>query len=72
MNGKIMIDLFENVDVLPEPIRNICIQYSEIIANSNMTYQLCEEFETLLKPHGYTFDWGLDAEPHNLRKIKGL
>ena len=32
-------------------------------------YQVCSELEAALFNVGYTIDWGLDAEPYNLRKI---
>ena len=33
-------------------------------------YQACAELETALNAMGYTIDWGLDAEPFNLRPIQ--
>ena len=32
-------------------------------------YQVCSELEAALFNAGYTIDWGLDAEPFDLRKI---
>lgn len=46
----------------PEPIRS---------ANSEgeFEYTACEAQENTLTPLGYTFDWGFDAEPFNLRQL---
>lgn len=58
------IDLFENPFLLPKEVQDILNDFEE--AGS---YARCEELLELLKPHGYTFEFYLDAEPFNLRKI---
>ena len=60
-----MQDLFRSPALLPENVRVVVESFSE---NEN-DYESCKQLEALLQPLGYTFDWGLDAEPTFLRKI---
>jgi len=57
-------DLFDNYESLPELVKEVILTFSD---NS---YAECVRLEAELKQLGYTFDWGLDAEPFNLRLIK--
>jgi hypothetical protein len=59
-----MTDLFETPEKLPTEIQAILSDFSE----REQTYENCQQLEQALKPHGYTFEWGLDAEPYDLRK----
>lgn len=59
-----MKDLFEHYQELPPEIQNILGKYPV----QGFSYQNCKNLEEELKPHGYIFDWGLSAEPFNLRK----
>lgn len=59
-------DLFENYDALPENVRNVL---DEHLSEEN-DYETLQKLEEELKPLGYTFDYGLDAVPMNLRKIE--
>jgi hypothetical protein len=59
-----MIDLFTTPEQLPTEVQEILKDFSE----REQTYENCQQLEQALKPHGFTFDWGLDAEPFNLRK----
>jgi|LakMenE01Jun11ns_1017448.scaffolds.fasta_scaffold9252569_1 hypothetical protein len=61
-----MKDLFEQIDTLPEAVRTIVEEYSYKLEESN-TYKLCEEFLDKMYALGYTFEYGLDAIPYNLR-----
>lgn len=58
------IDLFEHYKRMPEKIRNIIDSYSN---TENFSYQVCDAMLKELEANGYTFDYGLDAEPFNLR-----
>lgn len=58
------IDLFERYDLLPDDIQEILMKHAE----ADETYENCANLEAELKPLGYTFEWGLDAIPYNLRK----
>ena len=59
------MDLFEQYDKLPLPIQNIINNQGEI-----ESYDDCRELLDKLSVFGYTFEYGLDAVPHNLREIK--
>jgi hypothetical protein len=61
-----MKDLFEKIDTLPEAVRTIVEFYGYKLEELN-TYELCKEFLSKIEPLGYTFDYGLDAIPQNLR-----
>lgn len=58
------IDLFEQWEQLPENVIEVLGKYSFVD-----TYQGCADFLKELEPLGYTFDYYLNAEPYNLRKI---
>jgi len=60
-----MQDLFTTPEQLPTEVHEILSDFSE----RENTYENCAQLEEALKPHGYTFEWGLDAEPYDLRKI---
>ncbi|MEL0637655.1 hypothetical protein V6259_12880 [Marinomonas sp. TI.3.20] len=65
--NELDVDLFEHIDTLPETVREIVLAYSG--EDEGIGYQECQELEQALKPLGYTFDWGLDGTPSDLRKI---
>ncbi|MFN5417956.1 MAG: hypothetical protein ACK5B9_12935 [Flavobacteriia bacterium] len=60
------IDLFNNFEVLPIEIQDI-LQWYSLLDND---YQKCKDLLNELKPFGYTFDYGLDAQPYNLQPMK--
>ena len=62
------IDLFEHIEALPDEVRQLVLSFSE----GDNDYEACKALEKSLKPLGYTFDWGLDAEPFALRRISRL
>jgi hypothetical protein len=66
-NLKTKIDLFEHYDILPEAIRDIMTKYEDAEG-----YKELQNMEHDFKILGYTFSWGLDAIPYNLRKIKSI
>lgn len=57
------IDLFDKWDELPKEVQNIFDTFE------NPTHADCANMIKLLKPLGYTFDYGLDTIPYNLRKL---
>lgn len=63
---KTNIDLFEHYDELPLKIKEIIHNFN---TKSN-TYETCKELVSELEIHGYTCEYGLDAEPHSLRKLE--
>lgn len=56
-------DLFEFYLELPKEVQKIISTFED------ETYEECRRLEKELLPHGYKFDWGLDAQPFNLRKF---
>jgi hypothetical protein len=65
-----MQDLFENQDLLPKKVRAIVKKFdTKFCKGSADGYQLCRDFLTALEPHGYTFEYGLDAVPYDLQKV---
>lgn len=59
------MDLFETPELIPDVI-------SDIIESYNENIDLYKENERMLKEmnkHGYTFEYGLDGVPYDLRKI---
>lgn len=63
------IDLFECIPVIIKPI---CDKWIKIEMDKGyLTYEDCKQFLSELNNYGYTFDYGLDAIPSNLRILKG-
>lgn len=60
------IDLFEHYYLLPKEVLAIVESFDD---NEDL-YDECRRLEKELTPHGYTFDWGLDGVPFNLRKLQ--
>lgn len=59
------MDLFECVETLPEEVQDIINSMDDGGDDYKELSRIVEE----LKPHGYTFDYYLDAIPYNLRKL---
>ena len=63
---KEIIDLFDKYELLPQNALAILEKYEDF----EFTYEECgamlENFEAI----GYTFDYYLDAQPYNLRKLE--
>jgi hypothetical protein len=59
---KNQIDLFEQYETLPNKVR-------EIIDAINEYYYSIMEAKRRMNNVGYTFDYGLDFQPYNLRKL---
>lgn len=64
------IDLFEHYDELPLKIKEIINVFNTEIDVTENAYDLCKKLVSELEIHGYTCDYGLDAEPHSLRKLE--
>ncbi len=58
-----MNDLFETPDLIPKDVLDIIAQFED------NTYEECERILNKLEQIGYTYEYGLDAEPFNLRKL---
>ena len=63
-------DLFFHKNLLPSEVEDIVIKYEDLSAEKDgLSTEDLNDFEEELKPHGYTFDWGLDYVPYDLHKI---
>ena len=58
------IDLFEQYEKLPQKLRAILDKFGEC-----GTYDRCNQLLKKVEKLGYTFEYGLDASPYNLKKI---
>lgn len=58
-------DLFEHLEELPSDVLLVISKYEE----GEGSYEICKSLLAELESLGYTFDYGLDGIPHNLRKI---
>jgi len=61
------VDLFEEYETLPPRVVKVLRKY----ANLDETYENCGKMLAEMNALGYTFDYGLSAEPYNLRLIGG-
>lgn len=59
------IDLFENPENLPQAVQDVINKY----CTGDNTYENCGKLVAELEALGYTCEYGLDAEPHSLKKI---
>jgi len=60
-----MPDLFETPELIPTEVQAVLDTWD----CDTDEYHECKRIEEELEPLGYTFDWGLSAEPYNLRKV---
>jgi len=58
------IDLFQAPESLPKNVQKILLEFGDFV-----TYKKCENLLKVLEPLGYTFEYGLDAVPYDLRVI---
>jgi len=63
-------DLFFNQEQLPQNVKQIVFEMSEVEINEGFDYKKCNKYQSQLEKLGYTFDYELDATPYNLQKIK--
>jgi len=64
-----MTDLFEKWDTLPDSVLAVIDRMNEQQNKGKLDYEDCEHYRKELNKIGYTYDFGLDADPYNLRKI---
>lgn len=62
-----MKDLFENPELIPSEVQEILESFNEDECTND--YRDLERMLKLIESLGYTFDYGLDAEPYGLRPI---
>ncbi len=59
-------DLFEHYEELPQEVRTVLDSWS---LSEGLSYENCKNLVRDLEVVGYTCEYGLDAEPYNLKKI---
>lgn len=57
-------DLFEYPELLPVEMQTMLTEFGECAS-----YQRCEELQAKCKEFGFRFEYGLDAEPYELKVI---
>jgi hypothetical protein len=58
------VDLFDHYSRIPKKIRYIIESYTDA---DSFSYDDCKAMLKELEENGYTFDYGLDSQPFNLR-----
>jgi hypothetical protein len=61
------VDLFEDYDNIPTNVQEVLDKYSDAFEDGD--YRKLEKANNELKKIGYTFEYGLDGEAYDLRKI---
>ena len=61
-----MQDLFETYETLPKEVQEIINDFSEADKN----YNNCQDLVEALEQVRYTCEYGLDATPYDLKKLK--
>ena len=62
--------LIINYDKRPKKLDKICNKYERKASISGLSYKNCAKWLKKVGKLGFTFSYGLDAEPYNLMKIK--
>jgi len=60
-------DLFENYEQQPDELQRITDRFS--VLDDDDPYDVCREFLAAVEAIGYTFDYGLDGIPYDLRPM---
>jgi len=63
-----MVDYFENYEQLPENVQELYFSWGKRL-ESGAEYEDLKQMLSEFEANGYTFDYGLDAEPYDLRPI---
>jgi hypothetical protein len=63
-----MKDLFETPELIPHEVQAVLDTFSDEASSYWELERILNQVEKL----GYTFEYGLDAEPFNLRKIEEI
>ena len=61
-----MADLFDTPDLIPNEVAEILNSFNE---DTDNTYFELGRLQKQLEKIGYTFDFYLDAQPYNLRRL---
>jgi hypothetical protein len=66
LEQKEEIDWFQHHELLPKEVQKVLLEH----CTGENSYEACQRLIQELEPLGWTCEYGLDAEPYNLRKIK--
>ena len=64
-----MRDLFEHYDEMPPQLKGVVSKWMDIDEIDGLTYNQCEQFLNEVNAIGYTFEYGLCAEPFGLCRV---
>lgn len=67
--GGEVVDLFEQYETLPKKIQDIIEFYMSKYEEGDYDYSDSKEFLEKMEKEGYTFEYGLDNEPYDLKRI---
>lgn len=59
----------EFLNGMSEQVLSIFNEMGKVAIDNDFTYKILDEFLEKLEPHGYTFDYYLDALPYNFRTV---
>lgn len=62
-------DLFNNQEEMPPVLLELVEEFQYKDATTGLNYNDCREFQARAEKIGFTFEWGLDAEPYNLKPL---
>ncbi len=65
-----VVDLFENYETLPTKVKDTIDFYMEKYQDGDYDYEDSKRFLKDMEMQGYTFEYGLDNEPYDLRKME--
>ena len=57
------MDLFEDYELIPEELKTVCDKWQQKAMYEGLDYNDCAIFQEECEAIGYTFDYGLDADP---------
>lgn len=59
------MDYLQHIQLVPPQVREVLDRYQD----KDETYPNCKQLEQELNQIGWTINWGLEAEPFNLRPM---
>lgn len=64
------MNLFEHVEILPKHIQSIIHDLNDALESEVDKYNVCDEYYQILNDyHGYSFSYGLDGVPYDLKVV---
>jgi hypothetical protein len=63
------VDLFAEWETLPQNIQDLIQRLEDRLEEGGNSYLILADMVTEFEAEGYTFDYGLDAEPFGLKKL---